>query len=247
MRGFDSKTTVGRILRLPLRLLPPTAVVPVVSGPIKGMKWIVGSTPHGAWLGTLERAKLTHLASCLRTGMVVWDIGSHVGLFALASARAVGPTGRVYAFEPIQRNVKYLRQHVSLNHLSNVMVVEAAVDEKQGMLRMAAGDSYSEYHADEQGDLEVPCIALDLWQDETNSPPPDVVKIDVEGAEDAVLRGGARTFASCRPTIYVALHGERQREQCGALLVEWGYRLFSMEEGLGVEESSEWLAEPVLA
>src|SRR5438270_705756 len=129
--------------------------------------------------------------------------------------KAVGTSGHVYAFEPIQRNVNYLRQHISLNQLSNVTVIDVAVGEKVGTLKMMAGNSYSEYHADEQGDLEVSSITLDSWQGETNAPPPNIVKIDVEGAEAAVLRGGARAFAHYRPTIYLALHGERQREECG--------------------------------
>ena len=89
------KQRFGRLLRMPLRLIPPTAVVPVVSAPGRGMRWIVGSAPHGAWLGTLERDKLSRFMARLRPGMTVWDIGANVGLYTLPSARTVGPGGHV--------------------------------------------------------------------------------------------------------------------------------------------------------
>ena len=73
---------------------------------------------------------------------------------------------------------------------------------------------------------------------------PDLVKIDVEGVEDAVLRGGEKIFSERRPPIYLALHGERQRQECGALLKRWNYRLLSLDPGVSLDVSSEWLAEP---
>jgi len=245
MKGFDSRSTLGHLLRVPLKLVPRTTIVPVLSGPMRGMRWVVGSMPHGAWLGTLERGKLSHFINRLRAGMTVWDIGANVGLYTLPSAHAAGSTVRVYAFEPLPRNLEYLRQHVLLNHLINVLIVPSAVGDAMGVLQMAEGDSPSEFHVDPRGDITVPAIALDDWRAETGSPPPDLVKIDVEGAEDAVLHGGARTFSEYRPPIYLALHGERQRQECGVLLSHWGYRVVSLEYGRDPDVSSEWLAEPI--
>jgi FkbM family methyltransferase len=200
--------------------------------------------PHGAWLGTLERRKLCHFLRHVRTGMTVWDLGANAGLYALASARAVGPSGRVYAFEPMQRNQQFLREHLALNHVTNVLVVPFAVAEIKGTVRMAEGDSPSEFHMDRQGAIEVPSIDLDSWREDNDLAPPDVLKLDVEGAEDAVLRGGARTFSQHRPVIYVALHGQQQREACHALLSAWGYQLAAVERAESLETSWEWIAEP---
>ncbi|HTC23004.1 MAG TPA: FkbM family methyltransferase [Gemmatimonadales bacterium] len=233
------------MLRLPIRLVPPTAVVPVLSGPLRGMRWIAGSAPSGAWVGTLERAKLKQFIRRLRRGMTVWDVGANVGLYTLPSARAVGPTGRVYAFEPMPRNLGLLRRHLAMNRLSNVEIYEVAVGDTGGTLRMAEGDSPSEFHADPAGRWLVPAVTLDEWLAASGSPSPDLVKIDVEGSDDAVLRGGARTFAAYRPPIYLALHGEHQRRECATLLASLGYRVTFLEHGMGPEESSEWLAEPL--
>lgn len=243
--NLDSRSALGRLLRLPLRLVPRTAAVPVLSGPLRGMRWIVGSAPAGAWVGTLERAKLKQVVGRLQRGMTVWDVGANVGLYTLPSARAVGPTGRVYAFEPMPRNLGLLRRHLAINRLSNVEIYGVGVGDTGGILRMAEGDSPSEFHADPAGRWQVPAVTVDDWLAASGSPSPDVVKIDVEGSEGAVLRGGARTFTAYRPPIYLALHGELQRRECAALLAGWGYRVTSLERGLGLEESSEWLAEPL--
>jgi hypothetical protein len=110
---------------------------------------------------------------------------------------------------------------------------------------MAEGDSPSEFHADPAGRWQVLAVTLDDWFAASGSPSPDLVKIDVEGSDDAVLRGGARTFAAYQPPIYLALHGERQRRECAALLAGWGYRVTSLERGMGPEVGNEWLAEPL--
>ena len=239
------RSRLARLIRLPLRLIPSSAVVPILSGPGRGMRWIVGSAPHGAWLGLLERDKLTPFVARLQRGMTVWDIGANVGLYTLPSARAVGPSGQVVAFEPMPRNLGFLRRHLTLNGLEGAVVCDAAVSDATGTLKMAEGDSPSEFHADAGGSVEVRAVTLDDWLSESGAPPPDVVKIDVEGSDDAVLRGGARSFAKYRPSIYLALHGERQRRACRDLLVSWGYEVTSLEPGLVPDLSSEWLAEPL--
>jgi hypothetical protein len=120
--SLDSRSTLGWLIRVPLRLVPDTAVVPILSDPLRGMRWIAGSAPHGGWVGTLEREKLRSFVTRLRSGMTVWDIGANVGLYTLLSARVAGPTGRVYAFEPIPRNLRFLRRQIALNGLTNVEV-----------------------------------------------------------------------------------------------------------------------------
>lgn len=240
----SSRSKLGRLLRVFLRLIPPATIVPVLNGPLRGMQWVVGSMPHGAWLGTLERYRVNHFVKRLRPGMTVWDIGANVGLYTLPSAKAVGSAAHVYAFEPLPRNLEYLRQHVSLNQLANVVIVPAAVGDVRGVLRMAEGDSPSEFHVDPLGDIDVSVIALDDWRGESGSSSPDLVKIDVEGAEAEVLRGGAGTFSKYRPPIQIELHGKTQREECGALLSGWGYRLVSLDPLYDLELSDAWIAEP---
>ncbi len=233
-------------IRLPLRVIPKSTVIRVLRGPLSGMRWIVGGAPNGAWLGTLEASMMAQFAKTTKEGMTVWDVGANVGLYSLAAARCVGAGGNVFAFEPMPRNLEFLHRHVELNGLSNTIVVPVAVGNHDGTARMSHGDSPSEFHLDAAGDLEVAAIRLNQWRKETGSPPPDVVKIDVEGAETLVLQGAAETFRVHRPVIFLSLHGERQRDQCGALLRAWGYVIESATPGVTVERSSEWLARPAM-
>jgi FkbM family methyltransferase len=236
-----SRSPIGRLLRAPLRALPENTVVRALSGPMMGMRWITGSSPHGAWLGILEREKLRSFVGNLKPGMTVWDIGANVGLYTLPSARAVGRSGHIYSFEPLPRNCEYLRSHILLNKLSNVVVVPTAVYDAAESIRMAAGDSPSEFHLDPHGEVSVPAIGLDAWRTATNSPPPNAVKIDVEGAEAGVLRSGSETFPRYKPLVYLALHGENQRRECHELLTGWGYEI-KCEAGIPLSASSEWTA-----
>ncbi len=81
------------------------------------MKWIVGSSNHGCWLGSYELKKQNQLVKYLKPGMIVYDIGAHVGFYTLIISKAVGPNGMVYAFEPFPDNIIFLKKHISLNKL----------------------------------------------------------------------------------------------------------------------------------
>jgi hypothetical protein len=98
----------GRALRLPLRLIPRSLVVPILQGPLRGARWIVGSATHGCWLGCYERAKQQGFVRILAPGQVVYDLGANVGFYTLLAARRVGPTGEVHAFEPGAENLEFV-------------------------------------------------------------------------------------------------------------------------------------------
>ena len=230
------------LARLPLKLIPASATLRVLAGPLKGCKWVAGTAPHGAWLGRLEREGLEWAIGSAPAGSVFWDIGANVGLYALAFSRTAGPTGKVFAFEPMPENVARLRKHLDLNAATNVQVVAAAVGETPGVLRMAPGEFNSEFHVASEGGVEVPALTLDGWQAERHAPLPAVVKIDVEGFEAEVLRGGARCFREGSPTIFLAIHGQKQHDDCLALLQGWGYVVRDSAGRTPLGQSWEWLA-----
>src|SRR5579864_334767 len=77
--AINRSSLLGRILRLPLRLLPRGSVVPILQGPLRGRRWIVGSSTHGCWLGSYENGEQKILQASIRPGSVVYDIGANVG------------------------------------------------------------------------------------------------------------------------------------------------------------------------
>jgi len=216
--------------------------MPILAGPLKGTRWVVGTAPHGAWLGRLERQGLTWAVNAAPPGSTFWDVGANVGLYTLAFSRAAGSVGKVYAFEPAPENVAALRRHLALNNVANVEIVEAAVGEVAGTLRMAPGEFNSEFHVEANGTVEVSAVSLDEWRAAMRSSLPAAVKIDVEGYETEVLRGAERSFREGSPVVFIAIHGERQHADCHRLLRTWGYEVRDTQGQRTVDESWEWLA-----
>ncbi|MBN8636124.1 MAG: hypothetical protein J0M07_12425 [Anaerolineae bacterium] len=96
--GISRQSLIGQLLRLPLALMPKSARVPILQGALRGRWWIAGSSNHGCWLGSYEFDKQQRLSAHVQPGMVVYDIGAHVGFYTLLAAQLVGPGGHVFSF-----------------------------------------------------------------------------------------------------------------------------------------------------
>lgn len=217
----NSRSALGRVLRWPLHLLPDEMVVPVIMGPNRGLRWIVGGSVHGCWIGSYEWLMADELASTLSAGDVFYDVGANVGYYTLLASRAVGSNGRVIAFEPLPRNVRFIRRHVALNDLANVEVVTAAVVEDDGAVSFDPGDSPQHGVVAPDGSLTVPGRSLDSL----DLPPPDVMKVDVEGGEEGVLAGARGVLEHNRPVIILSTHGESLQRRCYELLQDVRYEV----------------------
>ncbi|MEZ6234082.1 MAG: FkbM family methyltransferase [Phycisphaerales bacterium] len=235
--------TIGTIIRAPLRLIPKSSVVRILSGPNRGLRWVVGASTHGNWLGTFEGDKPRRMAERLKPGMTVFDVGANVGYFTLLSARSVGPEGKVFAFEPLPRNLEFLRRHVKLNALDNVTVLDTAVAEHAGTAHFSSGENHSMAHLADAGEFEVRLIGLDEEIDAGRLPDPNILKMDIEGAEAAALRGAKRMLERARPLVFLATHGPDIHAECLDLLRSVGYRVSSLDDK-PVESTREIFAEP---
>lgn len=224
--AIDRRSIAGRILRLPTHLLPAWTVMRIRRGPVHGLKWIVGSATHGCWLGTYEIEKQEALQRFVRPGLTVYDIGAQAGFYTLFFARLVGGSGKVFAFEPCPYEARFLVDHVRINSLTNVKILQAAVAERTGLIGMSSdrGSCQNQICDDTDMALMVPCVALDSLE----LPLPDLIKIDVEGAESAVLAGAQRMLRETRPVVFVALHSDEQRTNCAALLRQAGYAIYDL-------------------
>jgi FkbM family methyltransferase len=233
----------GKLLRLPLSLLPDEMVVPVMQGPIRGKKWIVGSGNHGCWLGSYEAQKVKAFADALRGKRVVYDLGANVGYYSLIASVLLGRVGHVIAFEPDIQNIVFFRRHLSLNDINNIQIVDAAVSDQSGTAVFRQEPGRSMGRLSEDGGVTVRTIALDDFIRESCVPAPDVMKIDVEGAEMCVLRGAERTLAEVQPLIFLATHAARLQQESRAFLSSLGYTLMPIRSG-SLEISDELIALP---
>jgi FkbM family methyltransferase len=161
-------------------------------------------TAAGYAVGMSNPDEQQWLVDTLERGAAFYDVGANIGFFALIAARLVGEHGVVVAFEPLPENVEQLRRNVALNALP-IEVVPAAVTCMDGSVRFGSADGARNLARIDRGPLRVPAIKLDGWVQD-HGPPPDVVKIDVEGAEIDVLCGAAETLRAYRPEMLIEVH-----------------------------------------
>ncbi|MBG1260299.1 FkbM family methyltransferase [Nostoc commune] len=240
--NIRSNNPIGKFLRLPLSLLPTKSILPILQGPAKGMKWIIGSGVHGMWLGSYEEDKQKLLTELSLEGTTVLDIGANVGFFSILLSRLVGVTGKVISFEPLPRNIEFIRQHIRLNKIDNIEIISAAVSDKIGKIKFATSHLHAQGYLTDKGDLEVSIITLDSLDNLNN--PVSLVKIDVEGAEANVLRGGEKFFQEYRPIILLATHGKNQVNDCQVILHKYNYSMALINKDLYGLGCDEWLAKP---
>ncbi|MGH9359096.1 MAG: FkbM family methyltransferase [Terriglobia bacterium] len=225
LASISNQTIPGKVLRLPLKLVPKQAIVPIWQGKLRGKKWIAGSSDHGCWLGSYEHAQRRLFEDIVERGSVVFDIGAHAGFYTLLASTVAGPSGRVFAFEPSPSNMLFLKRHLLLNGISNVTTIAAAVSDREGYALFEEGPTSSQGRLSPFGRLKVRTVSLDELISRGEIPVPAFLKIDAEGAESEVLKGACATLSEAHPTIFLSTHGERRRQQCMELLGPLGYRL----------------------
>ena len=232
-------TKLGALLRLPLRILPRHAVLPVIAGPNAGMKWIIGSGPHSCWLGINEIGKRRLFDRTVAPGTVVFDVGANVGSYTMHASRLCGREGHVVAFEPSPEMYGYLVKHVEINGLANVTPLQAALGDVNGRARFEPTLDGVTSHLSQAGSIEVECHRLDTLVENGVVPAPDCIKVDVEGAEGAVLRGALGVLSERRPVLFLATHGTEATRECEEILDRVGYALSPIPD-----MSGEFIARP---
>ena len=217
--------------------------VPVLSGLNRGMWWSLVSSGSGYASGRRASAQMAHLASLLRPGDVVWDVGAHHGYVTLCAARRVAQGGAVHAFEPSARNRGILRRHVRWNRLENVTVHPFALSDRNGEARFGGSGTSKMYALGGGAEIVQVRTAASLVA-QGDCPPPTFMKIDVEGAEADTL-AGALPIIPRTARLMIAMHNAAADERCTALLRDAG---FEMTPSRALERCrvGPWRADPDL-
>jgi FkbM family methyltransferase len=184
-------------------------------------------------VGAYEPGCVSALREHLSEGSVCVDVGANLGYFSILMSQLVGKRGRIIAFEPMPDTVQTLRENIDVNRLENVIVIEAAASDKSGSVQLLSGASERAAKTASMVGyrLEGPArttLARSLCIDDYfagSTPFPDLIKIDVEGAELVVLKGARETIARSRPTLIVEIHGwgSPESHEVLDLLSEFGY------------------------
>lgn len=181
--------------------------------------------------------ELVYLEKILSPGKVFVDVGANFGVYTLVASKLVGETGKVLAFEPTAESFAILRQNIELNHLSNVRAFRVALTQTRSKAWLNYGwDPVCNWLSKDRDPLcgnegeEVQTDTLDQLLEENGVARVEAIKIDVEGAEELVLRGAIRCLTAQSPIVIFEFNRD-----CAALqgLSPWGAR--DLLEGLGYE------------
>jgi FkbM family methyltransferase len=215
---------------------------------------------HGCLNNNWEPEETSFFISSLRKGDVVLDIGANIGWFTLVAAKHIGPSGQVHAFEPRPETARMLKRTIADNDLRSIVHVwEYALSDKAEGLFLTWGSNTDNpggsFLSGMQGsDIRpaghdvAPVIACKL-DDILPGIAPDIIKIDVEGAEPMALAGAKEALARKRPTILSELFPAQLQQVSGktvaqyiSQLEEYGYGCYLLEKGQPTQRLKEFPA-----
>jgi len=142
----------------------------------------------------------------LKPGQKVIDIGANYGVYTLSMARAVGPSGRAWSFEPASSTARLLAEGIAVNGFAQVVLERSALSSTCGTARLSLNEN-SELNALVLGNTSssasetVPLVTLDECMERYGWRDIEFMKIDAEGEEANILRGGKRFFAELSPLV----------------------------------------------
>jgi FkbM family methyltransferase len=226
---------------------------PIESGPLVGRSLYMNPEAQSYQTtmlqGTFDQFLFDYIDRTNWSGKVIYDIGAHIGYHTLNFAHRVGVEGRVFSFEPHPLHLERIKVNLSRNAdlAARVTLVPVAVGNNAGRLALFCTESvegggssasfiegastpfprsnYSQYHA-----IEVETARLDDLVSAGRCLPPDLVKIDVEGAESLVIETALATLRKYKPIILMEVHSLPNMLRVTTLLLSLGYSFNLLEE-----------------
>lgn len=208
------------------------------------------------YVGNFETTERNFFNAYLRAGDTVLDAGANIGLFTLISAKIVGSQGHVHAFEPVGQVYERLQENIFLNRLDNVSAHQIALSDttaetqiKTSLDGYDAWNSLAQPTAGETFKTEsIQALKLDDFVAQYDlSTPIALMKIDVEGWESHLLRGGEKLFSQATaPTLLVEFtetNCQAAQSSCHSLyrqLEDYGYQMFTYQV-----DSRQLIFEPI--
>lgn len=238
LRSLVEQLSRGRVLR---RRLPiEFGKRPIYLSPDSALSYLKPNWAYGS------RDLFTAVRKYVLPSDNVWDIGGNVGVFTLAAAHAIGKEGEVVTVEADPFLASLLQKSATnkRNCDRQINIICAAVSNKIGMARfMVANRGRSSNSLEQSGHRSqaggtryvqhVPTLTLDSLLD--HFLPPNVVKVDVEGAENLVLKGATRVLREARPRFYIEV-GSEQNAEVASTFKSFNYRLYDGDANDGAEQ-----------
>ncbi len=213
----------------------------------QNMTWILADDYCSSQIeqGNFEPSETLFIQKHIQPGMTAFDIGAHHGYYSLLLSQCVGPTGKVFSFEPSHREFAQLAQHIALNHCQNVSLERCAIGDKRGnntLFVVQGRDSGC-------NSLRPPLVNDPILQEQvtvetldaflgSRGISPDFIKLDAEGSELSILHGGPNLLGSNkRPVILLEVSHLRtgpwgyDPSQIVRLLQDAAFQLYQVSPG----------------
>ncbi|HUJ73123.1 MAG TPA: FkbM family methyltransferase [Verrucomicrobiae bacterium] len=232
-------------------------LLPVLQGPAKGLRFrldLVTKEESGYFLGHYDLRILRQVVQICRQGWCVWDCGGYLGFYTAFFARCVGSGGCVVVFEADPRNMARIKGNMALNGFDHIRFVDAAIGSPCGETDFILSDNtnshipgtYVGVTPEDYSRIEgvarivrVSCLSLDQACFERRLPTPQLIKIDIDGAEKMALPHAEQLAREVKPLIVLELHNP----ECDAAAWEFaqrvGYTLRSLDTGEPVRNRGE--------
>ena len=187
--------------------------------------------------------EIAYVERVLRTGMVMIDGGANLGIYTILASRLVGSSGRVLAFEPGDKSFRSLVENIALNQAENVRAFKRALADTSGAARLYhSGGGLVSYSLLPDGGSKTPFEEIETTTIDDalameRIERVDLLKLDVEGAEELALRGAEQLLARARPMVLFELQpaapiaAGMRHDGAWTLLERHGYELFGVLEG----------------
>jgi len=231
-----------RIFLLITKVVPLGSKIRILTGPLKGIKWIAGAAEgNGKGLSVLmnlaEPDQIKKAVTISSKDKIVFDIGANVGMYSVLYARYCK---QVYCFEPLPRNLHYLYRILAINHFKNATIVPFAVGERFQLANFQEHERHSEGKISNSGTQPAVVIDLKTFIEKYNVIP-DIIKIDVEGAEYDLLKS-AKDFINSVPTleIMLSIHSDELRMNCLELLKGCNFSVIEPLDNTDINKAVEY-------
>ena len=213
-------------------------LIRIPSGLGKGLLFYVNPRYEPGYLnGNHEPWLQEFLKKELKKGFCFYDIGAHKGFFTIIASTIVGEDGKIVAFEPDPRNYIFLKRNVEINNLKNVFIVRKALFSYVGKINFFLSNFFSNWTESrvlnstemsfkkENNLIEVECTTLDEFISENKNFYPDLIKIDVEGAEIEILEGASETLKNIKPIWFIEVHAYQEIDSVISLFKKFDYKI----------------------
>lgn len=225
----------------------------VLRGPARGLRFrldLVSGAETGYFLGRYDPEILRQIEKICQPGWRVWDCGGYIGFYTAFFAKLAGPKGSVVVFEPDPRNMARIKSNMQLNKFEQVQFVPAAIGAPctevdfvlSGNTNSHISGAYVGATPQEYAEIErviqhikVPCLSLDEACYDKGLPRPQLIKLDIDGAEMIALQHVERLAREVRPMIILELHNPECDRAAWDFACRTNYSLRSLNTGQRIQ------------